>query len=339
MRRRERESGVVLLVVLFFALLLFSSIATFTRRATVDAMIARNRDAVSRAEALARGGIRLATALLLEDRLQELNSGEQIDAYTDAWFEPAGIELPAPDGAVLRVRIEDSGAHLNLNALFAEGKVRDPNTEIFLHALFEKVIDEMPVPPGEKVYDVRELAANLIDYVDQDQDRLRGGPEDAYYQQQEPPYRAANRPLLSLEELRLVEGFDAKLVNALRPYLTVHPYAGGDGVNLNTAEPHVLALLFYNDGSGHRLAPEDTVRRILDVRAGGELICPKQDDDRGCVPVHSLIPNPIYPPATYSSNVFTLTAEAQVGDVRREFEAVIDRSQPMEPLLLSWRPR
>ena len=65
----------------------------------------------------------------------------------------------------------------------------------------------------------------------------------------------------------------------------------------------------------------------------------KQDDDRGCVPVHSLIPNAIYPPATESSNVFTLTAMAEVGDVRREFEAVIDRSQPMGPLLLSWRPR
>jgi type II secretory pathway component PulK len=55
-------------VVLFFALLLTSSVATFTHRATIDAMISRNRESSARAEALARGGVRVATALILEDR-------------------------------------------------------------------------------------------------------------------------------------------------------------------------------------------------------------------------------------------------------------------------------
>ena len=40
----RRRQGVVLVAVLFFALLLVSSIATFVARATVDSMISRNRD-------------------------------------------------------------------------------------------------------------------------------------------------------------------------------------------------------------------------------------------------------------------------------------------------------
>jgi general secretion pathway protein K len=330
---------VVLLLVLFFALLLTSSIATFTRRATVDAMVARNRESAARAEALARGGVRLATALLLADQLQEADGEQALDSHRDLWARAGELEIEAGDNATLRLKIEDTGARLNLNALFNfdEGGLLDEQTELLLHELFQKVIDEMPIPPGEKLYDVRELAANLIDYVDEDDLRQRGGAEDDYYQRQEPPYRAANRPLLSLDELRLVEGFDGELVEALRPYVTVHPYARGAGINLNTAPPHVLALLFFDDGVDLRLAREDTIREILKVREAGDLICSDEQGGEDCIPIRAIVVNAIYPPPTYSTDVFTVLAEAQIGDLRRSVEAVIDRSQPGAPQLLSWR--
>jgi general secretion pathway protein K len=341
MSRHHRERGVVLLVVLFFALLLTSSIATFTRRATVDAMIARNRESAARAEALARGGVRLATALLLADRLREVGEEQAMDSHRDLWARAGELEIEAGGGATLRLQIEDSGARLNLNALFDfdEGGLLDEQTELLLHELLQKVIDEMPIPPGEKFYDVRELAANLIDYVDEDDVRQRGGGEDAYYQRQDPPYRAANRALLSLDELRLVEGFDGELVQALRPYVTVHPYARGAGINLNTAPPHVLALLFFDDGVDLRLAREDTIRDILEAREAGNLICPEGQDSVDCIPIRDIAVNAVYPPPTFSADVFTVLAEAQIGEVRRSVEAVIDRSQPSAPQLLSWRGR
>src|SRR5207245_1094048 len=79
----RRRSGVVLVVVLFFVLLLASTVATFTRIALIDHMIVRNRDARARADALARGGIRLATALLLEDKLGESNPGKPAAGASD----------------------------------------------------------------------------------------------------------------------------------------------------------------------------------------------------------------------------------------------------------------
>ena len=118
MGRAHRQRGVVLLVVLFFAVLLTGSIATFMRRATVDSMIVRNREGAARAEALARGGIRLATALLVEDRVRESASDLPIDSYLDGWARARNAEIEAGGGATLRLRIEDSGARLNLNALF-----------------------------------------------------------------------------------------------------------------------------------------------------------------------------------------------------------------------------
>ncbi|MDH3213212.1 MAG: type II secretion system minor pseudopilin GspK [Myxococcales bacterium] len=340
MRTSERESGIVLLVVLFFALLLVSSVATFTRRATVDAMISRNRESAARAEALARGGVRLATALILEDRLQKSQQGLALDSQRDPWFRIADAEIEAAAGATLRLHIEDSGGKLNLNALFNfdPGGALDEQTEILLHDLLEKVIDDMQIPPGEKLYDAKELAANLIDYVDADDLRQRGGAEDDYYQRQDPPYRAANRALLSVDELRLVEGFDAKLVEALHAYVTVYPYARGTGINLNTAPPHVLALLFFNDGVDLRLATESTVRAILKAREGDGLICPEGQSAEGCTPMSEIVPNAntIYPPPTTASQVFTVRAEARIGDVRRTIETVLDLTQPEDPQLLSW---
>lgn len=337
--RGRRDRGIVLVTVLVFALLLAGAVATFMRRATVDSLISRNREYAARAEALARGGVRLGTLLLLDDLVRDREGGSVGDTLSEAWAKSRYLEVPFEDGDSLRVSIEDAGSRLNLNAVFQfdENGVAHENAAPLLEALLEKVIDEMPIPPGEKLYDPPELVANLIDYVDADELRQRGGPEDDVYQQRDPPQRAANRPLLSLEELRAVEGFDERLVDALRPYLTVFPYAGRGGINPNTAPPHVLALLFSDDGVELRFADEESVRRILEVRQQGGFVCGDEQSIEGCTPMHEIITNAIYPPPSYESAVFTITAEARIGDVRRRIEAVIDRETGAQPLLLSWR--
>ena len=353
-RQRGRRDGVVLLLVLFFALLLTTAIASFLSRATVDSMIARNREAAAQADALARGGIRLAQALLAEDRLLEQQGvALPIDSHLDVWARVKDLEVPNEAGE-LRISIQDTGALLNLNALFqSDGdggfSARDESEE-FLVTMLEKVIDELPIPPGEKaLYDPRELAENLIDYVDFDEERRAGGAEDDYYQRQDPAYRAANRPPLSVEELRLVEGFEGPLAEALARYVSVYPFAPGGcgdsgkgcGVNLNTAPPHVLALLYYDDGVDRRLADEDLVRAALEVREENRAWCPEGQSDPSCEPISQLVTNAntIFPPPTASSQIFVVTAEARVGDVRRTVEAVVDRSEPVQPRLLSWRAR
>jgi general secretion pathway protein K len=340
LNRSTRQQGVVLLVVLFFALLLTSSIATFTRRAVIDASVARNRDAAARAEALTRSGIRLGKSILVMDQIQEESTQQAIDSHQDAWSKLSEIEIPGGHGATLKIRIEDSGMLFNLNSIFdyAEGGAAYAETEPFLYAFFEKVIDEMKIPPGEKFYDISELSEALMDWVDTDPIRLKGGLEDTYYQIQQPPYRAANGPLMSVDDLYLIEGFDRKLVMALQPYITVEPFAGGGGINLNTAPAHVLSLIYFNDGVDDRLADEDEVKQILEVREKNQLICGESLSVEGCTPISNIVPNPIFPPPTYTTSVFTIVASARVGDVKRSVEAVVNRSVD-PPLMLSWQVR
>jgi len=332
----------VLITVLFFIALLVSGIATFLRRATLDGMIAKNRDLASRSEALARGGVQLATALLLQDRLDENAIDFRSDTRSDLWARAGEVEIPVADGGRLRVRIEDTGSRLNLNAFLGpEGTASDPElAESFLTAFLDKVIEELQVSDEEKNYDSGELARNLIDYVDADDVELRGDREDDYYQLQDPPYRAANRPLLGMDELGMVEGFDRALVDAIRPYATVYPFTGG-GINPNTAPSHVLAALYHGAPGDYRLANEETVRWILEMREAAreeDMVLCEEEEGEACTTLGTEF-GTAYPPLTYTTEVFQVRAEASYGEVRRTVEAVIDRSDPASPLVLAWRLR
>jgi len=137
-----------------------------------------------------------------------------------------------------------------------------------------------------------------------------------------------------------VEGFDSVLVEALRPYVTVHPGADGAGINLNTAPPHVLAAVYHGSQGSRRLANEDTVRRILRLRQEGRILCDTASDDR-CILTNEIVDGDIHPasPQPAESRIFTVVAEASVGEIRREVEAVVDRGDSAAPVVLNWRNR
>jgi hypothetical protein len=99
----------------------------------------------------------------------------------------------------------------------------------------------------------------------------------------------------------------------------------------------VLSLVFSDDGVDLQLVGEDAVREMLRVRQEGGVLCDEGQSDPTCTPMNQIVPNAIFPPPTIESDVFTITAEVQAGDVRRAIEAVVDIRQEATPLLLSWR--
>ena len=336
---KRAERGIVLALVLVIGLLLTTAIVTFQRRYIIDAQIAANRDQAAQAEALARGGIQLGIYLLLADgRAGE--EGPPGDTHLDTWAQASGYEIFTEDQGQLRVRIQDDGARLNLNAVTnSEGGEASEEQIDFLMEFFDKVIDELPIAPGERIWDSRELAQNLIDYVDADEERQRGGPENAWYESRTPPYEAPNQPLRTIDELSMVEGFTGVLVEGIRPYATVHPRLSGTGINLNTAPPHVLASVYHGSQGDRQLASEDTVRRILRVREDGNILCTDAAADDRCILASDIVDGSIFPEANLpgKARVFSVEAEATVGEIRRSIQAVIDRTKPSKPIIVEWR--
>lgn len=381
-KERRRSRGVVLAIVLITIFTLITAVFTFQRRAIIGASIAQNRIHASEAEALARGGLRVAEAVVFLLRLKEEaegsaataeglageaadgsesipNLGAALAPGGDLWARMGDAPITLDGGQTLRVSIEDEGARLNLNALVPastddeEDDSDDARTSLqdfeeaqaYLEDVLEYIIGGMDEADGNGPYDEKEIAQNLIDFMDPDDTGLDGRDEDAYYRDQDPPYRARNGPFLSFDEIGLVQGIDPPLLEAMRPYLTIHPIGGTQGINLNRAEPWVLSLV-YAGGSGDReLLREPMVRDLWALRKQGKIVCTEASAD----PLRCVSPNEvgngdladgsIYPEVTLPAEVrvFRVVAEAKVGKVIRRMETVIDTRAASGPQLLSWR--
>ena len=137
---------------------------------------------------------------------------------------------PVPvDNGSLTGRIDDEQGKFNLNNMVTYGRANLAQVTNFRHLL-----SILALPPS--------LADALVDWIDADSEPQPGdGAEDAYYLSLQPPYLPANRPLPDVAELALVRGFDDKVRERLRPFVTALPRF--TPVNANTASPEVLAAV------------------------------------------------------------------------------------------------
>ena len=84
-----------------------------------------------------------------------------------------------------------------------------------------------------------------------------GGNKDAFYEQQNPPYKAKRNRFYTVDELKLVRDIDDHLFKKLKPYVTVYSYDGK--ININTAGKDLYRALY-------RDFTDDDLKRILDER-------------------------------------------------------------------------
>jgi type II secretory pathway component PulK len=343
MTRSKREGGAALLIVLLFVVLLSISVATFVGRAMLDASIIQNQDNASAAATLARGGVRVAVHLLM-DSLSKPKQGERAANEENQRLLLLNQQAIWRDGEdTLHISITMPTNRLNLNSLVDDDGVAQEEAQEFLQAFLEKIVDEMPGRPEEKVYDEEELAWNLIDYIDADDESGSSSnqSENSFYQKQDPKELAANRPLLSISELNVVEGFDPRLVNAIRPYVTVFPYVGTDGINPNTAPPHVLSTIYhqpYGPASEYELLDVDIIEKIIDYRENEGLFC--LEPSEGCLGIGEYVQGRVFPPLSLKSAIYIMTAVGEVGGIRRSIEVItmVDHTNGSQ-FLLSWKER
>lgn len=157
-----------------------------------------------------------------------------VDHLGEAWARPART-LPVPGGTVAGTLVDLQG-RFNLNTLVAGGQANPAAI-----ALFKRLLLRLELPG------VRPEA--VVDWIDPDSVALPGGGEDAFYLRAEPPYRPANAPLASVQELRGIVGVDGAALARLAPHVTALPEQAT--VNVNTASPLLLEVL---SGGGEALA-------------------------------------------------------------------------------------
>jgi general secretion pathway protein K len=223
MRARFRQAGLALvtaLLVVAIAATLAASLA-FGQQVWLRQM--QNMADRTNADFLERGAIAWAATVFAD-------ASSSVNHLGEPWARPIPV-LPVPGGAI-RGSVEDAQGRFNLNNVWANNAKSQADVDVF---------ERLLAGAGASGALATALAAALVDWIDPDSQASLGGAEDIDYLQFDPPYRAANQPLASVDELRLVRGFTPELVEALRPYVTAIP--GRTAINVNTAQAPVVAAL------------------------------------------------------------------------------------------------
>lgn len=195
---------------------------------TASALLAQQSQALTRTEAgVARAQARAYTdtalhwarGILREDAQRNTN-----DHLSEPWA--AGIAALPVEAALVSGTLSDAQGRFNLNNLVRNGKVDAPSVQ-----LLRRLLETLSLSP--------DLAYAVVDWIDADSDvSSPGGAEDQTYLARPIPYRAANRALVTVDELAYVQGFDARTLAKLRPFVTA--LAPITRINLNTAPIEVI---------------------------------------------------------------------------------------------------
>ncbi len=228
--RRSDERGIALLLTLLVLTLLVALILEFdaeARREYRDAAAFRDN---FKATVLARAAVQAARGILQQDFAKDKKMAQNFDALTDVWALP--ITNYAIGDGLLTAQIEDERGKLNLNDLAAGGDVNARKPKI---QKVKRLFELLQINP--------DLVDAIVDWVDQDEVPEPSGAESNYYQSLSPSYRAANAPLQTLLDLRLIKGMTPDIIAKISKVVTVYPQAGESRVNVNTANSFVLQAL------------------------------------------------------------------------------------------------
>lgn len=225
MKNYSSQRGVALLTILVMVALATILAATIAKRQTNTAentgYLMRQDQSLLYAKS--------AEAFFSELLIQDSDNGSSIDHLQENWAKPMP-PFPVEDGSVSGKLLDESGK-FNLNNLVkADGNQVDDSARRW----FEKLLQRVGLPA--------ELSQAVIDWQDTN-DEVTGamGAESSYYQGLDPAYLTPNTKFHSIDELKLVRGFEGKNYDLIKPYVTALPEQ--TKVNMNTAPALLLASI------------------------------------------------------------------------------------------------
>ncbi len=273
-----------------------------------------NLGAQAQALAVSRAALYFGRLVLLEDLKNQSTAGN--DHLDEAW---AKYRLVTPvEGGSVSGKIEDRQGLFNVNNLAAT----DPIERAHQLKWFTALLGALDVPPA--------LAVTLQDYVDDD---TQGPMEDLAYLSKPEPYRTANQPLQSIDELNRIEGFDEKVIEKLKPFITAIPVItppaqGASGatfpvtpLNVNTAPEQVLDAVF-GSGNGAKI---ENLRKTAPFKTFNDF---ETQTASFLPPVNPQDPNAHPWTATnvdVKSYYFFVTAVSQFGNAKNGLVALVHR--------------
>lgn len=268
--RIKKDSGIILLVVLWILMIVSVLAIGLGRRTGIDLSLTRFSLGKLRADYIARAGIIYGIHQLQRDTQDEetsrfdslyqcgvaLKEKTQEELFKDVALGEGKFDLWTSTGYGL----QDEERKININALTRENY---------------GILKQLILLLGYEEDAAETVAASVVDWTDIDSVVTNSpfGAETLDYERLEPSYRCKNAPFDSVEELLLVNGVTEEIFSALKDYVTVFPKESKPlYINVNTASPVVLqALTRAMTGAVTNTEIQDAdslVAKIINYRAG-----------------------------------------------------------------------
>ena len=221
----KQQQGIALITILVMVALATILAATIAKRqantAENTAYLMRQNQSLLYAKS--------AEAFFSELLVDDAENAGDIDHLQENWAKPMPA-FPVEDGFVSGT-LQDESGKFNLNSLVNNDGTPNPQAKIW----FEKLLVRVGLP--------EKLSEAVIDWQDADDETVGAmGAEASYYQGLPQGYLAPNSKFHSVEELKLIRGFEGQKYLQIADYVSAAPTLESK-VNVNTASAMLLASL------------------------------------------------------------------------------------------------
>ena len=361
----EKSKGIALLIAIFMTAMLLLFMSDMIVNSTVEVKLAAaNRDNV-KAEYVAKSGLNLATFLIATDfaidiTMHELQGNKYIpsDSGQDIWALLNGFPIGGDTVELVEAFREGFDlSKLSDDRVLSKLKELDGQFSLVVSDEMSKInINYCAVGQGikcstmllalmscpaessfleEKKVVAKEIVAHIRDWADTDsnvEEASGASSETDPYADREPKVFPKNAYFDTIDELKLIPGWDDEIHEVFSPYLTVYPIPSQTAqqsevyLNLNSADRSLLACLlpksalecaesaagyFENLSEMPGANSPETVRNVL-----SRFFCESRNES--------------VKQFTYRSDVYRINISATVGDQTRTINAVVQRGPPDE---------
>ncbi|NNG81998.1 type II secretion system minor pseudopilin GspK [Acinetobacter sp. ANC 5378] len=221
----KQQQGIALITILVMVALATILAATIAKRqantAENTAYLMRQNQSLLYAKS--------AEAFFSELLVDDAENAGDIDHLQENWAKPMPA-FPVEDGFVSGT-LQDESGKFNLNSLVNNDGTPNPQAKVW----FEKLLVRVGLP--------EKLSEAVIDWQDADDETIGAmGAEASYYKGLPQGYLAPNSKFHSVEELKLVRGFEGQKYLQIADYVIAAPTSDSK-VNVNTAPAMLLASL------------------------------------------------------------------------------------------------
>jgi len=363
----DKHRGIAMIVVMFMITLMALFSADMIVNSAVDAQLAAGSRDNLKAEYVAKSGGNLATFLLMADLAVDLGQAEMsaatgsagatvTDGPGDFWGMlngfPIGAESLEMAGQMQEAfdlsKISDStvldalkqfDGHFTFNISDESSKLNINYLSGNAGTIYTTMLKALMSCPAEKEYldkkkvNVPELVAYIRDWADLDErpsEDSGKSSEDDVYADRVPKMKAKNAPYDTLEELRVIPGWDVDMHTIFAPYLTVYPIpvattgAPRTPINFNTVSREFLGCLFPKATTD---CAEKSVEHFTKMEENGPASSMEQIQDKlknaFCAENDEMAKK-----FTFRSDLYRVKVQAEVFGQSKTLELVLQRKLP-----------